>query len=84
MDHKDSVASLQTYQVGTHFEAATELVFMAPSDSRYTQAGFNLFSVQVCLAQWGQHLQLDAELVNMGQVKNLKIDLLGCIRVTWR
>ena len=45
--HKDFEASLQTYQVGAHFEAPNETVLMAPSDSRYTQVGFNLFSVQV-------------------------------------
>ena len=46
--HKDIEASLQTYQVGAHFEALNEPVLMAPSDSRYTQVVFNLISVQVC------------------------------------
>ena len=45
--HKDLEASLQTYQVGAHFKALNEPVFSAPSDSRYTQVGFNIFSVQV-------------------------------------
>ena len=47
--HKDFEASLQTYQVGAHFEALNEPVLMAPSDSRYTQIAFNLISVQVCI-----------------------------------
>ena len=34
--------------MGAHFEALNEPVLMAPSDSRYTQVGFNLISVQVC------------------------------------
>ena len=46
--HKDNEANLQTYQVGAHFEALSESVLMAPSDSRYTEVGFNLFSVEVC------------------------------------
>ena len=46
--HKDNEANLQTYQVGAHFEALSEPVLMAPSDSRYTEVGFNLLSVQVC------------------------------------
>ena len=45
--HKDFEASLQTYQVGAHFEALNEPVLKAPSDSRYTQVAFNLISVQV-------------------------------------
>ena len=42
-------ASLQTYQVKSCFEALVEGVLMAPLDSRYTQVGFNLISVQVWL-----------------------------------
>ena len=34
--------------MGSHFEALDEGVLLAPLDSRYTQVGFNLFSVQVC------------------------------------
>ena len=34
--------------MGARFEALIEGVLMAPSDSRYTQVGFNLISVQVC------------------------------------
>ena len=34
--------------MGAHFEGLNEPVLMAPSDSRYTKVGFNLFSVQVC------------------------------------
>ena len=45
--HKDFDVGLQTYEVGAHFEGLNEPVLMAPSDSRYTQVGFNLFSVQV-------------------------------------
>ena len=41
--------------MGAHFEALTEGVLMAPLDPRYTQVGFNLISVQVCLA-WGPML----------------------------
>ena len=41
-------ASQQTYQVGAHFQALSEPVLMALSDSSYTQVGFNLSSVQVC------------------------------------
>ena len=52
--HKDFEAGLQTYQVGAHFEALNEPVLMAPSDSRYTQVGFNLFSVQVWVNMSGQ------------------------------
>ena len=40
-------ANLQTYQVGARFEALIEHVLTAPLDSRYTQVGFNLVSVQV-------------------------------------
>ena len=47
-DHKDFEPSLQTYQVGVHFEALNECVLMAPSDSRYTQVVFNHIFVQVC------------------------------------
>ena len=45
--HKDIEASLQTYQVGAHFEALDEGVLVAPLDSRYTQVVFNLISNQV-------------------------------------
>ena len=41
-------ASLETYQVGAHFEALDEGVLLVPLDPRYTQVGFNLVSVQVC------------------------------------
>ena len=34
--------------------------------------------------QRGQPLLLDAVAGNMGQVMDLKIYLLGCIRVTWK
>ena len=37
----------QTYEVGAHFEALIGGVLMAPLDSRYTQVGFNMISVQV-------------------------------------
>ena len=50
--------NLQTYQVGAHFEALSEPVLMAPSDSRYTEVGFNLFSVQVWTIKWGLILKL--------------------------
>ena len=36
--------SVQTYQVGAHFEALNEPVLMAPLDFWYTQVGVNLFS----------------------------------------
>ena len=38
----------QTYQVGANFKALGEGVLVTPLDSRYTQVGFNLISVQVC------------------------------------
>ena len=44
---RDLVANLEAYQVGVHFEALNEGVLVAPLDSRYTQVGFNLISVQV-------------------------------------
>ena len=34
--------------MGARFKALTEGVLMAPLDSRYTQVGFNIVSVQVC------------------------------------
>ena len=34
--------------MGAHFEALDEGVLVAPLDSRYTQVGFNIISVQVC------------------------------------
>ena len=37
-----------------------------------------------CIAQWGQPLLLDAVAGIMGLVMDLKIDLLGCIRVPWK
>ena len=43
----DLGASLEAYQVGAHFKALLEDDLMAPLDSRYTQVGFNLTSVQV-------------------------------------
>ena len=48
MDHG---ANLKTYQVGAHFEALDEVVLLVPLDPRYTQVGFNLISVQVCLIE---------------------------------
>ena len=42
-------ASLQIYQEGAYFKALDEGVRVAPLDSGYTQVGFNLVSVQVCL-----------------------------------
>ena len=39
--------NLETYQVGPLFEALIEGVLLVPLDSRYTQVGFNLISVQV-------------------------------------
>ena len=44
-------SSLETFQVGAHFEALDEGVLLVLLDSRYTQVGFNLISVQVCLFQ---------------------------------
>ena len=35
--------------MGAHFEALDEGVLLVPLDPRYTQVGFNLVSVQVCL-----------------------------------
>ena len=35
--------------MGAHFEALDEGVLLVPLDPRYTQVGFNLISVQVCL-----------------------------------
>ena len=43
----DFGANLETYQVGARFEALDDGVLVAPLDSRYTQVGFNPFSVQV-------------------------------------
>ena len=37
--------------MGARFEALIEGVLMAPLDSRYTQVGFNLISVQVCMTK---------------------------------
>ena len=37
--------------MGARFEALIEGVLMAPLDSRYTQVGFNLISVQVCVVR---------------------------------
>ena len=34
--------------MGADFEALIEGVLLVPLDSRYTQVGYNLFSVQVC------------------------------------
>ena len=45
--YKDLDASLQTYQVGAHFEALDGGGLMASLNSRYTQVGFNIISVQV-------------------------------------
>ena len=40
-------ASLQTHQVGAHFEVLDEVVHMPPSDSRCTQDNLNLISIHV-------------------------------------
>ena len=40
------------HKVGAHFEALDEGDLMASLDSRYTQVGFNLLSVQVCLVDF--------------------------------
>ena len=40
---------LETYQVGAHFEALDEGVLLVPLYPRYTQVGFNVKSVQVCI-----------------------------------
>ena len=45
--HKDFEASLKTHQVGAHFEVLMKGILMAPLNSRYTQVGYNLISVQV-------------------------------------
>ena len=37
------------FQVGAHFEALDESVLVTPLDSRYTQVGSHLISVQVCV-----------------------------------
>ena len=44
------------YQVGACYEALVEGVPIAPLDSRYTQVGLNLVSVQVC-----DGIEVDAE-----------------------
>ena len=36
--------------MGAHFEALDEGVLLVPLDPRYTQVGFNLVSVQVCVS----------------------------------
>ena len=41
--------------MGAHFEALIEGVLMTPLDSRYTQVGFNLISVQVCLGNFSSN-----------------------------
>ena len=38
--------------MGAHFEALDEGVLLVPLDHRYTQVGFNLVSVQVCLVKF--------------------------------
>ena len=40
-------AKLQIYQVGAHFKALDEGVLLVSLDSRYTQVGFNIISVQM-------------------------------------
>ena len=45
MAQKDLGVSLETYQVGAHFEALDEGILLVPLDPRYTQVGFNLVSV---------------------------------------
>ena len=50
---RDVGANLESYQVGAHFEALHERVLLVCLDPRYTQVGFNLVSVQVCLALSG-------------------------------
>ena len=47
-DMKVEMSSV-TYQVGAHFETLDEGVLLVPLYSRYTQVGFNLISVQVCI-----------------------------------
>ena len=49
MDFGKKTPDLETYQVGAYFEALDEGVLLVPLDPRYTQVGFNLVSVQVCL-----------------------------------
>ena len=44
--------------MGAHFEALIEDILVAPLDSRDTQVGFNLISVQVCLASFYCHTKL--------------------------
>ena len=43
---RDVGASLQTYQLGTCFEALKECVLKEPVDPRYTQIGFNSIFIQ--------------------------------------
>ena len=49
--HKDFEASLQTYQVGTHFEALNEPVLMAPSQIPGTLKLYSICSVFNCEAE---------------------------------
>ena len=49
---RDLGASLETYQVGAHFEALDEGVLVAPLDPRCTQVVSNLVSVQVWTSAW--------------------------------
>ena len=44
----DLNVNFEAYQVAAHFKGLAEGVLVAPLDSRYTQVGFNLISVQVC------------------------------------
>ena len=43
-------ANLDTYKVGAHFEDLDDGVLLVPLESRYTQFGFNLLFVQVCMS----------------------------------
>ena len=74
---------MQTYQLGARFEELIESVLMTPLDSRYTQVGFNLISVQVCITQKGgsalfervQMMKIDVPSLNWSFNGNLLIDL---------
>ena len=41
--------------MGAHIEALDEGILVAPLDSRHTQVGFNLVSVQVCNVSFETH-----------------------------
>ena len=42
-------ANLETYHVGARSKGLNEDILLATLDSRYTQVGFNLVSVKVCV-----------------------------------